>query len=211
MGARTSSEALVTDYAEFDLDPRAILVGGYVEVDRSLAVAEGESAVVDQESFKAAMRLLAGGVVMVTAHMGERIWGLTISTCCSISANPPRVLISLAQDASCRDAILETGRFGLSVLRERQRELAELGAVPDAPKYVDVFCESSRTDVESMMIAGALAHLDCSVHEVFEVSDHTLLIGNVGAVALGDEAPGDGSGPLLYFDRTFHALGGPLG
>jgi flavin reductase ActVB len=190
----------MSDYAEFAPDPR-VVVGGYVEADPAFSAPRPA---VDEETFKTAMRSLAAGVVMVVAQKGERLWGLTISACCSISANPPQVLISLADDASCRDAILETGRFGLSLLRDDQKRLAELGAVPGGPKYVDVFCVD-RTGRRTTMIAGALVHVDCKVDRVFAVSGHTLVIGNVDAVA----AHGSG-GPLVYFDRTFHTLGEPI-
>jgi flavin reductase (DIM6/NTAB) family NADH-FMN oxidoreductase RutF len=116
------------------------------------------------------------------------------------------VLISLANDASCREAILDTRRFGLSVLRDDQKHLAELGAVPGGPKYVDAFCDDTDSRSRTTMIAGALVHLDCTVARVFEVSDHTILIGNVEAVLTSQR---EGS-PLLYFDRTFHALGEQL-
>jgi flavin reductase ActVB len=193
----------MSDYAEFAPDPR-VLVGGYIEADPAFAPRRPAS--VDEETFKSAMRSLAAGVVMVIARKGDRLWGLTISACCSISANPPRVLISLADDASCRDAILETQRFGLSVLRDDQKQLAELGAVPDAPKYVDAFCEDSGSEEPTTMIAGALVHLECAVERVFGVGDHTLLIGDVRAVV----SPSREGSPLVYFDRTFHALGDPL-
>lgn len=193
----------MSDYAEFAPDPR-VLVGGYIEADP--AFAPRRPAPVDEETFKSAMRSLAAGVVMVVARRGRRLWGLTISACCSISANPPQVLISLADDASCLEAILETGRFGLSVLRADQKDLAELGAVPGGPKWVDAFCEGAGPDGTTTMIAGALVHLDCAVARVFQVSGHTLLIGDVVAVVRPDRA----GGPLLYFERTFHELGEAL-
>jgi flavin reductase ActVB len=195
----------VSDYADLRLDPSVVL-RGQIEADSAFAAAPETPPAVDPEAFKAAMRVLAGGVVMVTAKAGDRLWGLTISACCSISAAPPRVLISLANTASCLPAVLETRRFGLSILRAGQRPLAELGAVPGGRKEVGAFAESP--DGETTMIAGALAHLDCAVDRTFVVSDHTLVIGTVEhAVTAADlEEPG----PLLYFNRTFHRLGDPL-
>lgn len=200
----------MSDYAEFDLDPRLMtVVGGYIEADRTFT--EAGSVTVDAETFKAAMRMLASGVVMVTARVDDRLWGLTISACCSISTSPPQVLISLARGASSRSAILSTRRFGLSILRAGQKSLAELGALAGGPKYVDAFCEESGSpELGSSMIAGCLYHLDCSVEQVVEVSDHTLIIGNVERAVSGGEDDDDDSGPLLYFDRTFHALGNPI-
>ncbi len=154
------------------------------------------------------MRVLAAGVVMVTARRGDRLWGLTISACCSISASPPQVLISLAHTASCLPAVLETGRFGLSILHARQKPLAELGAVPGGPKVVDAFTEEPGQGTRTTMMAGALAHLDCSVERVFDVSDHTLIIGNVEHAVTAENL--DEPGPLLYFNRTFRTLGAPI-
>ena len=197
----------MSDYADLRLDPSVVLVRGTIEADSAFAAPPAPPPTVDQEAFKAAMRVLTGGVVMVTARKGERLWGLTISACCSISADPPQVLISLAETASCLPAVLETGRFGLSILRSDQKGLAQLGAVPGGRKEVDAFRADSGPG-GTTMIAGALAHLECSVERFFGVADHVLIIGGVErAVA---EADLDEPGPLLYFNRTFHALGEPI-
>ena len=184
----------MSDYSDLEVSPEAVLVRGLIEAD---------DAFVDAERFKTAMRAFATGVVIVTVEVDGRIWGLTINSCCSISASPPQVLISLAHGASCREPLLRTRRFGLSVLAAGQRELAELGAVPGGPKYIDAFSEHPGAEVPAT-IAGALAHLDCSVAETVEVSDHTLVIGLVEHATVG------GGEPLLYFDRSFHRLGDRL-
>jgi len=192
----------VSDYSDLEVTPETVLVRGLIEADEAFVEAI-EPPRVDPERFKFAMRAFATGVVIVTVEVDRRIWGLTINSCCSISASPPQVLISLAHTASCREPLLRTRRFGLSVLAVDQRELAELGAVPGGPKYVDAFSERPG-DEQPATIAGALAHLDCSVAETFEVSDHTLVIGLVEQAIVG------AGEPLLYFDRAFHRLGEKL-
>ncbi len=215
--------ARMSDYSDLVLPPDAVLVGGMLESDPDFAERRGP-AEVDPEHFKQAMRSLPTGVVIVTVEVDGRLWGLTINSCCSISTRPPTVLVSLAHQASCRSALLETGRFGLSVLAEEHRELAELGAVPGGPKFLDVFSERAGSTGPAT-IAGALACLDCSVEQTFEVGDHTLVVGLVRAALVraqarsGEEGaePGEGLGgsvsarPLLYFDRAFHRLGARLG
>jgi flavin reductase (DIM6/NTAB) family NADH-FMN oxidoreductase RutF len=197
------------DYADLELDPR--LVFGQIEADSVFAPPPERPAGVDPEAFKAAMRVLAGGVVMVTARTGACVWGLTISSCCSITPSPPQILISLAGSASALPAILETGRFGVSILRGHQKPLAELGAVPGGPKHVDAFLERRDEDQLTTMLAGALYHLDCRVEQTFGVADHTLIVGAVEAAIAGRETEGDLSGPLVYFDRTFYTLGRSIG
>ncbi len=196
----------MSDFAGFSVDPDLVLRRGEIEADRETFGAEPERPrAVDPEAFKAAMRVLAAGVVMVTASKDGELHGLTISACCSISAAPPQVLISLAETASCLPAVLETGRFGLSILRAEQRSLAELGAVPGGPKKVEAFSESS--DGRVTAIAGALAHLDCSVDQVFRAADHVLIVGNVEHAISAPTGELDEPGPLLYFNRTFYSLG----
>jgi len=198
----------VSDYSDLDVAPEVVLVRGLLEAaEPFVPTAAEEPAAVDPERFKTAMRAFATGVAIVTVDLGEHLLGLTINSCCSISTRPPTVLVSLAHGASARLPLLERGRFGLSILAERHSELAELGAVPGGPKAVDVFAE--RLEDGPATIAGALAHLDCSVGQTFEVADHTLVIGVVehALVGEGGEAPPD---PLVYYDRTFRRLGEPL-
>jgi flavin reductase ActVB len=196
----------MSDYGDISVDLSRILRRGEIEADRdAFGATPTAPPTVDAEAFKAAMRVLASGVVMVTARRDDQLYGLTISACCSISASPPRVLISLAQTASCLPAVLETRRFGLSILRAGQRPLAELGAVPGGPKEVDAFSESR--DGTVTMIAGALAHLECSVDQTFTISDHELVIGNVEHAISVPAEELEAPGPLLYFNRKFHTLG----
>lgn len=199
----------MSDFAGFTVDPDVVLRRGQIEADSETFGATPERPpTVDPEAFKAAMRVLAAGVVMVTTESEGELYGLTISACCSISAAPPQVLISLAETASCLPAVLESGRFGLSILRAEQKSLAELGAVPRGSKKVQAFSESR--DGRVTAIAGALAHLDCSVAQVFRASDHVLIIGNVEHALSAPEGELDDPGPLLYFNRTFYALGTPV-
>jgi flavin reductase (DIM6/NTAB) family NADH-FMN oxidoreductase RutF len=195
----------LSDYSDLEVAPETVLVRGLIEADDSFVEAI-EPRGVDPERFKGAMRALATGVVIVTVEDDGHVWGLTINSCCSISANPPQILVSLAHTASCRAALLESRRFGLSILAVEQRDLAELGAVPGGRKHVDVFAERATAADAPAMIAGALAHLDCVVSEVFEVSDHTLVIGVVRDALVA----GEPREPLLYHDRAFHRLGPPL-
>jgi flavin reductase (DIM6/NTAB) family NADH-FMN oxidoreductase RutF len=194
----------VSDYSDLEIRPEVVLVRGLLEADQVFAEEAPAPRSVDPERFKDAMRLFATGVAIVTVETDGGLLGLTINSCCSLSTRPPQVLISLAHSASCRAPLLRQGRFGLSVLAEEHRDLAELGAVPGGPKAVDVFCDQPGDEAPAR-VAGALAHLDCSVGTTFEVSDHTLVVGVVEQA----EVEG-GERPLLYYNRAFRRLGEPL-
>jgi flavin reductase (DIM6/NTAB) family NADH-FMN oxidoreductase RutF len=184
----------MTDYADLEV------VGGLTEWAEAFTQ---KRAYPGSELFKEAMRALGTSVGIVTVQEDGRVLGLTINSFCSVSANPPQVLVSLAHGASCREPVLRRRRFGLSILGTQHRQLAELGAVPGGPKRIDMFCERRGAD-GPVVVAGALASFDCAVSQTFEVSDHTLVIGLVEQIIVGEDV----SSPLLYHDRTFKQLGG---
>jgi flavin reductase ActVB len=145
--------------------------------------------------------------VIVTTRINGRPWGLTISACCSVSADPPQIVVSLGSTTTSCKEILQSERFGVSILAARQKELAERGSAVGVAKFVDEFCESCGDceALDSPMISGALFHLDCALAGEHPVSDHHLIVGLVlRAIARTSDDPPQ---PLLYFDRRFWNLG----
>ena len=191
-------------YTAIELDGSVHTVGGNIEASDALLTDTRPA--LDDEAFKAAMRVLAAGVVMVTSRRDGRPWGLTISSCCSLKLEPPQMLVSLGSaTVSCR-SILEQRRFGISILGARQKELAQLGAAVGVVKFVDDYCDGDE-QLDSPMIAGALYHLDCSVADSYPVGDHTLIIGRVRQAVYRPLPKREETSPLVYFNRAFWSLG----
>ena len=192
-----------------DGDFTVITVPGRAEADVSSGNEGSAVEGVTVDVFREAMRKLPGGVVMVTTRIGGRPWGLTISSCCSMTANPPQILISLQERTASCQQILRDRRFGIGILACEHRSLAELGAKPGVAKFIDEYCgDHGRARLGSPMIADALCHLDCQIAHTHSVGDHHLIIGVVeDVVTVG--RPGSRS-PLVYFDREFWALSTPV-
>jgi flavin reductase ActVB len=160
------------------------------------------------DGFRQAMRLLAGGVAVVTTIVDGRPWGLTVSACCSLTADPPKVLISLdSRTTSCR-AIFDNGRFGVALLGSDQVAVARICSAAGLPKFIEEIVDHSFAQVRSPVIAGALAHLDCRVVDSHRVGDHALIIGLVQD-ALSPRTHEDFE-PLVYFQRAFRTVGTAL-
>jgi flavin reductase ActVB len=156
------------------------------------------------EAFRAAMSRLATGVVMVTCHVDDKPWGLTISACCSVSMEPPLLLVSLRRPTASAQAIALTERFGVSVLGESLIDVARFGSASGRPKFVHDYCrDAGDPDCRSAspVVAGALAHVDCTLEQVVAAGDHDLFIGRVQGVVLGAA-----DAPLVYSARSFHRL-----
>ncbi len=155
--------------------------------------------------FREAMGHLACGVVMVTSWVDGKPWGLTISACCSVSMDPPTLLVSLGEHTVSARSIAQTGRFGVSILGERQIEAARFGSAAGAPKFLDRLCDDRDELAATPILAGALAHVDCEVDQTVAVGDHELVIGAVRAVVLSV-----GPAPLVYYARDYRVLEAPM-
>jgi flavin reductase ActVB len=151
--------------------------------------------------FRDAMGNLAAGVVMVTTTLDGRPWGMTVSACCSVSVDPPLLLVSLSENTASARAVTESGRFGVSVLGSRALETARFGAARGAPKFIEGFCQEG-CESATPAVADAISHVDCRVADTVEAGDHVIFIGEVRCVI--GSAPFDQ--PLVYHDRRYHRL-----
>lgn len=149
-----------------------------------------------KDRFRESMGRLATGVTIVTTEIDGRPWGLTVSACCSISMDPPLILVSLATKAASTQAIINNDRFSVSVLAQDQIEVAKSGAKAGVPKFFEDFVE--RKDYFYFDVKNALANIHCSVEQTITAGDHTIFIGLVENVALGES-----KSPLLHFNRQF--------
>jgi flavin reductase ActVB len=172
---------------------------------RQMGDLPGLASGVSPDGFRRAMRLLAGGVAVVTTVVEGRPWGLTISACCSLTADPPRMLISLdSRTASCQ-AIVKRGAFGVALLGSDQVEVARVCSAAGQPKFIDDLIDEELTDDRQPVIRGALSHLSCTVAATHRVGDHRLIVGRVlDVLSPRSEETGE---PLVYFERAFRTVG----
>lgn len=157
--------------------------------------------------FLSSMGKLAAAVCVVTTEVDGRPWGMTVTACCSVSATPPTLLVSLATTSQIALAVAQEGEFGVCILDSLAVDSAERGARPGRPKFLDE-APGLMLDVDSRTpcVAGTLAHLDCRVTKMVIAADHTIFVGEVDAV----EFPTEGS-PLIYHARQYHRLHPLLG
>lgn len=164
-------------------------------------VADGDGA--EEVAFRAAMRRLASGVVVVTCYLEGRPWGITVSACCSISMSPPLLLVSLESSTVSASVIQRSGRFGVSVLGSRALDAAKFAARRGQPKFIDDLCTVRGPDVAAgtPVVRDAAAHVDCVVDQSYPAADHLLFVGRVRTVVL---RPTDR--PLVYWAQRYHCL-----
>ena len=153
------------------------------------------------EEFRAAMARFASGVVVVTTLDDSGLpRGFTASSFCSVSLDPPLVLVCLQNSADSFTAFDSCGHFAVSVLSPEHRPLAVQFATRGADKFDSGGL--SRTPGGLPTVAGALVELECEMHARHPAGDHTILIGRVSGTHL-EEGAGN---PMIYYERSFRFL-----
>jgi len=139
----------------------------------------------DPDRFRAAMGLLPTGVTVVTAAGPA---GATANAVCSLSIEPMLMLACLDRGSRTLLAVQAANRFGVSVLRTGQEDLARAFATkaPVAEKWEGV-AWSERDGVPA--IDGALAFIACELRDVIAGGDHVIVTGEVRDLATGEGVP----------------------
>lgn len=153
---------------------------------------------VEPATFKAAMRRLAAGVTVVTSRHGGTVNGMTATAVCSVSAEPPLVLVVVNRSATSHELIARGGHFGLSFLAEDQEVIARYFAGSEAKNFERVGHVVGGTGCP--LIEGAAARLECVVESAHDQGSHTIFVGRVVSASTDEGAP------LVYGDGAFHVL-----
>ncbi|HVW47152.1 MAG TPA: flavin reductase family protein [Solirubrobacterales bacterium] len=151
------------------------------------------------EEFRDVIGHFATGVTIVTARHEDTSFGTTASAVCSLSLEPPMLLVCMNKASQTGQAIEADGRFAVNILSEEQPDLAKRfarkgGAFDDVPVEPGSWGEP--------LLSDALATLECHVAEEVTGGTHTVFIAEVGQATVRR-----GLAPLAYFRGRFHALG----
>jgi flavin reductase len=167
---------------------------------------DGNPAVVDRDAFRSAMGRFATGVTVVTAP-GRHPHAMTANAVASVSLDPPLLLVCLEQDARVHDAVLDTGRFGVSVLAEDQVRVSDWLATRGRP-LIGQLSQVPTTTGPALgvpLVTGSLATFECEVEAVHPAGDHTIVVGAVRGLAVDEHR----EHPLVWFASDYRRLAHP--
>ena len=149
---------------------------------------------VDATVFRDTLARVPTPVTVVTSHTDGRPHGTTVSAFCSLSLDPPMILVSLDLRSDLLKIITETGRFGVNVLASGQSSLATTFARKGADKFAGV---AWYMDHGAPRLAGKGQWLVCRTDQLVTAGDHVIIIGLV------EHADTHSFEPLLYRQRAF--------
>jgi flavin reductase (DIM6/NTAB) family NADH-FMN oxidoreductase RutF len=160
------------------------------------------TAVVDEESFRIALRQWVSGVTVVTSAFQAVQHGMTVSSFISVSLAPPLLLVSLQKGTRTLELIKQSESFAVNILRQDQAALSDRfagrhGHVENRFEGVETFTLKT----QSPLLNDALVGFDCLVYSLQEIGDHVLVIGKVVALRASEL-----QAPLVYYQRGYHGL-----
>ncbi|MBW3563765.1 MAG: flavin reductase family protein [Acidobacteria bacterium] len=149
--------------------------------------------------FREGLSRFASGVTVVTTLDADGLpHGLTVSAFCSLSLEPPLVLICIEKGIRSHQALSRASRFVVNILSSEQLDVSSRFASPLEDRFEGVEWRAGTGGVP--VIEGTLANLECTIHSNFEGGDHTIFVGRVESLSVSDGAP------LLYFKSTYREL-----
>lgn len=151
-----------------------------------------------RDSFLSAMSNVANSVTVVTTDGDGGKHGATVSSFCSVSADPPTLLVCLNRQGKTCEAVAKNGLFCVNVLPESARDLAVVFAGQTGDEIIDKFSnEKWATSGNGAPVLEEVTAFLCTVTEAVESTSHIIFIGEVTHMQEGQEPP------LIYLNRTF--------
>ncbi|MBS69553.1 MAG: pyrimidine utilization flavin reductase protein F [Pseudomonas sp.] len=163
------------------------------------------SAPVIREDYRDAMARLAAAVNIITTDGPSGRAGFTATAVCSVTDEPPTLLVCLNRSASAHPIVIANGQLCVNTLAGAQRDLSNLfgGKTPMAERFAAAQWSTGVTG--SPLLDGATVSFDCRISHSASVGTHDILYCEVLAVYRRDS-----SDALVYFGRNYHGLPGAV-
>lgn len=160
------------------------------------------AAALPRGDYRNAMARLGAAVNVITTDGPAGRSGFTASAVCSVTDEPPMLLVCLNRSASVYAAFMTNGVLCVNALGAGQQTLSQLfgGKTPIAERFAAGRWQRGATG--SPVLEGAAASFDCRVLRSVGAGTHEVLFCEAVGVSVGDGANG-----LVYFDRGYHRLG----
>lgn len=160
---------------------------------------------ITEQTFKAGMRRLAGGVCVVSCLHDGQPKGLVATAVNSLSVAPPSLVVCINKSASAHDALLESGAFCVNVLAGHDMDMASYVSHPEHrdARFADPRWLAS--SIGAPMLKGAAAAFVCRIGFVTAFGTHSIIVGEIVDAEIS-EGEADA---LVYVDGQFATVLSP--
>lgn len=150
----------------------------------------------DERLFRDAMGRFATGITVVSMYDQNETIGMTVNAFMSISLEPMLIAVSIDESASMYDRFKEGASFGVSMLKDSQKDLSLYFA-----RQLELDEAVSLVDQSGVPVVDqALATLTCKVEKTVKAGDHLIAISKVDDIQITDGEP------IIYYGSNYRYL-----
>ncbi len=138
---------------------------------------------IEKDFFRQVAGQFATGVTVVTTCSQGKPAGITVNAFCTVSLEPPLVLVCIDLISLTLPVIRESGSFAVNILTNEQEELSRCFAGSTEERY-EHFCHASFhiAATGAPIIDDVLAFIDARVVAEYPAGDHVIFLGQVEAM-----------------------------
>lgn len=137
----------------------------------------------DARHFRDVIGQFATGVAIIVARAGQEVHAMTVNAICSLSLEPMLVMFCPRKKSNMARYLGNLSGFTLNILRYDQQALSTYFAggweEPTPPPFRLV------PSHYAPRLEGSLASIECELHQVVEMGDHWMVIGEVRELSTG--------------------------
>ena len=159
--------------------------------------------VVSPTEWRAAMGRFPSGVTIVTSWCRAEPVGTTVNAFCSVSLDPPLLLICLDHTNPALAPIEQVGRFGVNFLATGHDDLARrFGQQRETDRFAGLGWRAGEGGPPQLDVA--CLFIDCTLEQAHMAGDHKIIVGRGVSIDHASTA-----GPLLYHKGAFPSPADP--
>ncbi|MBT2273803.1 flavin reductase family protein [Rhodococcus enclensis] len=149
------------------------------------------------EMFRRALGNFCSGVTVITGMSSEgKPIGFACQSFTSLSIDPPQILVCPGKGSTSWPLIAANGRFTANILAHDQQAVCIAFGSSDGAKFASA---PWTTRDGSVLIADALAWIDCDIETIHDGGDHYIVVGAVRELNIERED----QNPLLFFRGNY--------
>ncbi|MBI4433089.1 MAG: flavin reductase family protein [Candidatus Omnitrophica bacterium] len=154
----------------------------------------------NEQAKKEILRKIPYGLYVIGVKGGGGCHAFTGSWLSQCSMKPPKVMLGVRQGTHSLDLLREGKAFAVNFLGKGDIKVLEqfFKATPaDGNRFGDL--EFSLKKTGTPILGKAVSYLECAVQDIFEVGDHSIVIGEVVEAEVVKPDP-----PLVMGDTPWH-------
>jgi 3-hydroxy-9,10-secoandrosta-1,3,5(10)-triene-9,17-dione monooxygenase reductase component len=152
------------------------------------------------ESLRRTFGLFATGVTVVTARAEDGPVGVAVNAFCSVSLDPPLILVCAGAQSESWPVIKAVGPFAVNILAEGQGALCKRFSRKGLDRFAGIAERPGYTGAP-LLVDASVASLECLPHSEHVAGDHTIVVGRVVALHEYEQ-----TSPLVFFSSDFRQL-----